>query len=83
VSGFLLVVIQLLLTVVWLLVVGRVLISWINPTYQGAIARFLFETTEPLLVPIRRVLPSSGMVDFSPLVLMLALGFLVQILLFR
>jgi YggT family protein len=83
VSGFLFVVLQLLLTVLWLLIVGRVLIGWINPTYEGPIGRFLFETTEPLLVPIRRVLPSNGMVDFSPLVLLVVLGFLVQFVLFR
>lgn len=83
VSGFLFVVLQLLLTVLWLLIIGRVLIGWMNPTYDGPIGRFLFETTEPLLAPIRRVIPSNGTVDFSPLVLLVVLGFLVQIVLFR
>jgi YggT family protein len=80
---FAVVFIQLFVTALWLLVIGRVLLSWVNPTNSGAIAKFLFDTTEPLLKPIRRLVPSSGQIDFSPLVLLLVLGFLVQLLLFR
>jgi YggT family protein len=83
VGTFLVVFIQLFVVALWLLVVGRVLLSWINPTFQGPVAQFLFETTEPLLVPIRRVIPSNGTLDFSPLVLLLVLGFLVQLVVFR
>lgn len=71
------------MTALWLLVIGRVLISWVNPRFEGPVGRFLFETTEPLLAPIRRFLPSAGMVDFSPLVLMLLLGLLVRLVLVR
>lgn len=80
---FVLVFIQLFVTALWLLVIGRVLLSWINPGFEGPVARFLFETTEPLLAPIRRVLPSTGMIDLSPLVLMLVLGVLVRLVTFR
>jgi YggT family protein len=83
VGQFVVVFIQLFVTVLWLMVVGRVLLSWVNPTFSGPVARFLFETTEPLLAPIRRFMPSTGTVDFSPLVLMLLLGFVVQLVLFR
>ncbi|MEO6349204.1 MAG: YggT family protein [Candidatus Limnocylindrales bacterium] len=83
VSTFLRVFIQLFVTVLWLLVIGRVLLSWINPRFDGAIGRFLFETTEPLLAPIRRVLPQTGMMDLSPLVLMLLLGVVVRLVLIR
>ncbi len=82
-SEFIVVFIQLFVTVLWLVVVARVLIGWVNPTYQGTVARFLFETTEPLLAPIRRFLPSTGTIDLSPLVLLLVLGFIVQIVVFR
>jgi YggT family protein len=83
VQQFVLVFIQLFVTALWLLVIGRVLLSWINPGFEGPVARFLFETTEPLLAPIRRVLPSTGMIDLSPLVLMLVLGVLVRLVTFR
>ena len=82
-SSFLFVVLQLLITVLWLLILGRILLSWVNPTMSGPVARFLVETTEPLLAPIRRFMPSTGTLDFSPLVLLLVLGFLMQIVLFH
>lgn len=81
-SGFLQVFFQLLVVTVWLLVVGRVLLSWINPRFDGPVGRFLFETTEPLLAPIRRVLPQSGMIDWAPLILLLGLGILLRVALY-
>jgi YggT family protein len=82
-SGFLALFLKLLVTVLWLMVIGRVLLSWINPRFEGPVGRFLYETTEPLLAPIRRILPRTGMLDLSPLVLMLGLGFLMQLVLSR
>jgi YggT family protein len=82
-STFVRVFISLLVTVLWLVVLGRVLISWINPKFEGPVARFLFDTTEPLLSPIRRVLPKTGMIDLSPIVLVLVLGVLMRLMLLR
>ena len=83
VSGFLRVFIQLLVTVLFLIVTARVLISWINPRFEGPVARFLYETTEPLLAPIRRLLPQTGMIDLSPMVLSMVLLILMRIILIR
>lgn len=80
VGTFLRVFVQFFVTALWLLVLGRVLLSWVNPRFEGPIARFLYETTEPLLAPIRRFLPQMGMVDLSPLVLILLLGVLVRLM---
>lgn len=80
-SGFLHEFFQLLVVVVWLLVIGRVLISWINPRYEGPVARFLFDTTEPLIAPIRRIPPQNGMVDWAPLILLFGLGILLRLVL--
>ncbi len=82
-AEFLRVFIQLLVTALWLLVLGRVLLSWVNPRFEGPVARFLHETTEPLLAPIRRVMPQMGMIDLSPLVLILLLGVLMRLVLLR
>jgi YggT family protein len=82
VSGFLHVFFQLLVVVVWLLVIGRVLISWINPRYEGPVARFLFDTTEPLIAPIRRILPQNGVLDWAPLILLFGLGILLRLVLY-
>jgi YggT family protein len=67
-----------LVFVLWILVLGRVLVSWTDPMARSSVSRFVVSLTEPLLAPIRRVLPQTGMVDFSPLVLMLGLGILLR-----
>ena len=81
-SEFLRVFFQLLVTVLWFMVIARVLLSWINPRFEGPVARFLFETTEPLISPIRRVLPQTGMFDWAPLILLLGLGILMRVVLY-
>jgi YggT family protein len=79
VATFLGIFVQFFVIALWLVILGRVLMSWVNPRFEGPIGRFLFETTEPLLAPIRRVLPQSGMIDFSPLVLLILLGILMRL----
>jgi YggT family protein len=63
-----------------LLILARVLMSWANPRFQGPVGRFLYETTEPILAPIRRMLPSTGFLDFSPIVAFLLIGLLAALL---
>jgi YggT family protein len=82
VTEFLQVFVRFLVMALWLLILGRVLLSWVNPRFEGPIARFLYDTTEPLLAPIRQILPQTGMIDLSPLVLMLGLTLLLRIMWF-
>ena len=70
---------QSLITTAWLIVLGRVLMSWIDPTFSKPLGQFLFSLTEPFLAPIRNVLPRAGMFDFSPLVLLIGLGLLMRV----
>ena len=58
----------------WVIVI-RALLSWVNPDPWNPIVRFLHQVTEPVLRPIRRRLPMSG-IDFSPMVVILAIYFL-------
>lgn len=69
---------EILVLVLWLLVLGRVLVSWIDPMARNSVSRYLVAFTEPMLAPIRRLLPQTGMMDFSPLILMLGLGVLLR-----
>jgi len=78
-SSFIILVIQTLITTAWLVVLGRVLMSWIDPTFSRPLGQFLFSLTEPFLAPIRNVLPRAGMFDFSPLVLLIGLGLLMRV----
>ncbi len=64
-----------------LVVLGAVVISWIQLPPSNPIATFLHAMTEPLLAPIRRVLPDMGGLDFSPLVLLFGLRILRGLLL--
>lgn len=54
-------------------VILRAVMSWINPSLQNPLANLLFMVTEPLLRTIRKVVPTLGMVDLSPIVAMLLL----------
>lgn len=51
-----------------LIMLGRVISSWIDVDPYHPVVRFLREWTEPILAPIRRVVPPLGMLDLSPLV---------------
>ena len=64
---------------VWL-IIGRALSSWFSPDPYNPIVQFLYRSTEPLLSPIRNVLPYLGGIDFSPIVLLLAIEFLKSFL---
>lgn len=72
---------QGLVVTAWVIVLGRVLFSWIDPTFQKPLGQFLFSMTEPFLAPIRKALPKSGNFDFSALILLLGLGMLMRVVL--
>jgi YggT family protein len=59
-----------LLDIYSLLVFGSVIISWVKLPPDNPIASFLHSMTEPLLSPIRQIMPEMGGLDFSPLVLL-------------
>lgn len=62
-------------------VIGRAVISWVNADPSNPVVRFLYEITEPLLSRIRRWIPiSMGGIDFSPMILILAIMFLQSFL---
>jgi len=70
-----------LLTAYMYIVIGRAVISWVNADPYNPIVRFLYEATEPVLSRIRRLLPiSMGGIDFSPVILILAIMFLQSFL---
>ena len=46
----------------------RIIFLWVTVSYTNPLMRFLFRTTEPLLGPLRRIIPPLGMFDISPIV---------------
>jgi YggT family protein len=65
-------IISYLLTFFELILLARVLLSWFpNIDRSNPIIQLLYDITEPVLRPVREMLPQTGMVDFSPLVVWL------------
>jgi len=79
-SNFLIAIARILdigLTLYMYIIIARALISWVSPDPYNPIVRFLNSITEPVLYPIRRKLPSRfGGMDFSPIVVILAIIFI-------
>lgn len=71
--------VRLFATILWFLLIARVVLSWTNPTGGGGIVAFIYQVTEPILAPIRRVLPPTGGIDWSPLIAMLVIGAVVRV----
>ncbi len=63
-----------------LLLLVRALLSWVNPDPYNPIVRFIYQLTEPILAPFRRVIPPVGMLDISFIVAILALILVENIL---
>lgn len=68
---------QLLSQLFSLLILARILMSWVQVDRFNPVVKLIFDLTEPILAPIRRVLPQAGMFDFSPMVAILLMEFLV------
>jgi len=60
-----------LLSIYILLIVVRIVFSWGRISYSNRVMRFLIDTTEPLLGPLRRMIPPLGWIDISPIVAIL------------
>lgn len=69
-------VLNLVLTLYFWILIARAVLSWVNPDPRNPIVRFLHNATEPVLYPVRRVLPYMGGVDLSPLLVIAAIYFL-------
>jgi YggT family protein len=79
-TGVLVNFIQMLAMFLWLMLIIRVVLSWTNPMGGGGqLTAFVYQMTEPILAPIRRMLPPTSGIDWSPLIAMLLLGVIVRV----
>ncbi len=61
-------------------IIARALMSWL-PIDQGSpLVQMLFRVTEPIIDPIRRVMPSTGMLDLSPMIAIIVLIVMEQMI---
>ena len=64
----------------WIIII-RALISWVNPDPYNPIVQFLYRVTEPVLSPIRRLIPTYATgIDFSPIIVFFIIMFLQSFL---
>ncbi len=84
-SSFLASFIGLLFNILSFAILGRVLLSWIDPMGNMRVTQVLRDLTEPILAPIRSLLnslvPNMQMLDFSPIIATLLLQALSRLLL--
>jgi YggT family protein len=79
----------LALDIYWWILIASAIFSWLyafnvvnsRNQFVGTIGNFLFRATEPVLAPIRRVLPDLGGIDISPIIVLLIIFFLRQFIL--
>ncbi len=73
--------VQFLGQVLIIALLARVVLSWVNLSPTNPLVVIVYQITEPILSPIRRVLPRMGMLDLSPMVAMLLIIAIQRLLL--
>ncbi|MBB3930152.1 YggT family protein [Kaistia hirudinis] len=81
-------VVMIALNLYWYVVIASAIFSWlyafgvVNPRNQvvSMIGNFLYQATEPVLRPIRRVVPTLGALDISPVILLLGIILIQQVI---
>jgi YggT family protein len=57
-----------ILNILTILLIARALFSWFDPQFTSSIGKLLFDITEPIVAPVRQVVPPMGMLDLSIMV---------------
>lgn len=76
IAGF----VNFVLTILTFILLGRALLSWFDPGMRTPVGKILFDITEPILAPVRRLMPQTGMFDLSIMVTLLLL-YLLRVML--
>lgn len=63
-----------------LILFAAIVLSWVNLSPDNPIVKVVHRLTEPVLAPVRRLLPAAGGFDFSPLLVLLAIRLLQRLL---
>jgi YggT family protein len=72
-------VLDVVLSIFMWIVIARAILSWVSPDPYNPIVRFIHNITEPVLHQVRKRLPLNfGGIDFSPIIVLLAVIFLQQ-----
>ena len=69
--------VQILVVVLNMAILGRAILSWVAPNNTGPLSAALYQITEPILAPIRKIMPSTGMFDLSPMIAVFMLDMVI------
>ena len=72
--------VDLLVTILWLAIFARVILSWLpmGRTTNPLVA-IVYQITEPILAPLRRIIPRLGVFDLTPMIAIVLLGAIRQV----
>ena len=73
-------IIFLVLNVMTIALIGRAILSWFDPGLRWPISRVLYDVTEPIVAPVRSVMPRTGFIDLSFFVALILLQLLRRLL---
>lgn len=60
-------------TVYIYIIIARVILSFVKHDPQQVVIKFIYEVTTPIMRPFQKLIPSAGGIDFSPIIIVLAL----------
>lgn len=72
--------ILLLCNVLTLAILVRIVVSWFSPGPTNMLTKMLYQITEPMLVPLRRIIPRVGPIDLTPSVAVIILQLIAYLL---
>lgn len=72
--------IDLLFRALELAILVRVILSWVNVNPYNPIVSFIHQITDPIMEPLRRIIPPLGMLDITPIIALLLLQVVQQLL---
>ena len=72
--------VYLLCQVLTMLILARAILSWLLPDNTGIMIKIIRQTTEPILAPLRRIIPRVGRFDLSPIAAIILLQVIIYLL---
>ena len=72
--------IGLICDVLTIVIIFRAILSWFSPVPTNRLVLILHRVTEPILAPLRRIIPRTGLLDVTPLVAIILLQLIVYLL---
>jgi len=73
--------IDLIFQILYMCLIARVVLSWIDHNPNNEIIQWVYKITDPIIRPIQRILPPMSIgIDISPIIAIIALGFVKRLI---